>query len=77
MDVTLWWGVAETTHKTAAAILSKFPYLKVLYRYTIESLIGLIDHSAYRTVCPYWILPVYVVLIQAVWADDGDRPLLF
>jgi hypothetical protein len=42
MDVTLWWGVAETTHKTAAAILSKFPYLKVLYRYTIESLIGLI-----------------------------------
>jgi hypothetical protein len=31
-------------------------------------------HSDYRTVTPYWVLPVYVELIQA---DDGDRPLLF
>jgi hypothetical protein len=35
------------------------------------------DHSDYRTVSPYWVLPVYVELILAVWADDGDRPLLF
>jgi hypothetical protein len=34
-------------------------------------------HSDYRTVSPYWVLPVYVELIRAVWADDGDRPLLF
>jgi hypothetical protein len=25
----------------------------------------------------YWVLPVYVELIRAVWADDRDRPLLF
>jgi hypothetical protein len=34
-------------------------------------------HSDYRAVSPYWVLPVYVELIRAVWADDGDRPLLF
>jgi hypothetical protein len=34
-------------------------------------------HSDYRTVSPYWVLPVYVELIRAVWADYGDRPLLF
>jgi hypothetical protein len=34
-------------------------------------------HSDYRTVSPYWVLPVYIELIRAVWADDGDRPLLF
>jgi hypothetical protein len=34
------------------------------------------DHSDYRTVSPYWVLPVYVELIRAVWADDRDRPLL-
>jgi hypothetical protein len=34
-------------------------------------------HSDYRTVSPYWVLPVYVELIRAVWADDEDRPLLF
>jgi hypothetical protein len=36
-------------------------------------------HSDYRTVSPYWVLPVYVELIRAVWADDayGDRSLLF
>jgi hypothetical protein len=28
-------------------------------------------------VSPYWELPVYVELIWAVCADDGDRPLLF
>jgi hypothetical protein len=33
--------------------------------------------SDYRTVSPYWVLPVYVELIWAVLADDGDRPLLF
>jgi hypothetical protein len=27
------------------------------------------DHSDYRTVSPYWVLPVYVKLIWAVWAD--------
>jgi hypothetical protein len=36
-----------------------------------------LTHSDYRTVSPYWVLPVYVELIRAVWADDGDRPLLF
>jgi hypothetical protein len=36
-----------------------------------------LDTSDYRTVSPYWVLPVYVELIVAVWADDGDRPLLF
>jgi hypothetical protein len=36
-----------------------------------------IDHSDYRTVSPYWVFLVYVELIRAVWADDGDRPLLF
>jgi hypothetical protein len=35
------------------------------------------EHSDYRTVSPYWVLPDYVELIRAVWADDGDRPLLF
>jgi hypothetical protein len=35
------------------------------------------SHSDYRTVSPYWVLPVYVELIRAVWADDADRPLLF
>jgi hypothetical protein len=34
-------------------------------------------HSDYRTVSPYWVLPVYDEFIQAVRADDGDRPLLF
>jgi hypothetical protein len=34
-------------------------------------------HSDYRTVSHYWVLLVYVALIRAVWADDGDRPLLF
>jgi hypothetical protein len=29
------------------------------------------------TVTPYWVMPAYVELIRAVWADDGDRPLLF
>jgi hypothetical protein len=24
-------------------------------------------------VSPYWVLPIYVELIRAVWADDGDR----
>jgi hypothetical protein len=33
------------------------------------------SHSDYRTVNPYWVLPVK--LIWAVWADDGDWPLLF
>jgi hypothetical protein len=33
-------------------------------------------HSDYRTVSHYWVLLVYVALIRAVWADDGDRPLL-
>jgi hypothetical protein len=37
----------------------------------------MVEHSDYRTVSPYWVLPVYVELIRAVWADDGDRPLLF
>jgi hypothetical protein len=36
-----------------------------------------VNHSDYRTVSPYWVLPVYVELIRAVWADDRDRPLLF
>jgi hypothetical protein len=38
-----------------------------------------ISHSArdYRTMSPYWELPVYTELIRAVWADIGDRPLLF
>jgi hypothetical protein len=36
-----------------------------------------VRHSDYRTVSPYWVLPVYVELIWAVWADYGDRPLLF
>jgi hypothetical protein len=39
-----------------------------------------VAHSDYRTVSPYWVLPVYVESIRAVWAvwaDDGDRPLLF
>jgi hypothetical protein len=31
-----------------------------------------LNHSDYRTVSPYWVLPVYVELIRAVWADDGD-----
>jgi hypothetical protein len=31
------------------------------------------EHSDYRTVSTYWVLPVYVELIRAVWADDGDR----
>jgi hypothetical protein len=35
------------------------------------------SHSDYRTVSPYWVLPVYVESIRAVWADDGDRALLF
>jgi hypothetical protein len=30
-------------------------------------------HSDYRTVSPYWVLPVYVELIRAVWADDGGK----
>jgi hypothetical protein len=34
-------------------------------------------HSDDKTVSPYGVLPVYVELIRAVWADDGDRPLLF
>jgi hypothetical protein len=34
------------------------------------------SHSDYRTVSHYWVLLVYVALIRAVWADDGDRPLL-
>jgi hypothetical protein len=35
-------------------------------------------HSDFRTVSSYWVLPVFKVeLIRAVWADDGDRPLLF
>jgi hypothetical protein len=34
-------------------------------------------HSDYRTVSPYWVLPVYIELIWAVWAEDGYRPLLF
>jgi hypothetical protein len=34
------------------------------------------NHSDYRTVSHYWVLLVYVALIRAVWADDGDRPLL-
>jgi hypothetical protein len=29
--------------------------------------------SVYRTVSPYWVLPVYVALIRAVWADDGGQ----
>jgi hypothetical protein len=31
------------------------------------------NHSDYRTVSPYWVLPVYVELIRAVWADDGGQ----
>jgi hypothetical protein len=34
-------------------------------------------HSDYRTVSHYSVLLVYVALIRAVWADDGDRPPLF
>jgi hypothetical protein len=30
-------------------------------------------HSDYRTVSHYWVLLVYVALIRAVWADDGDQ----
>jgi hypothetical protein len=42
-----------------------------------QCLISFVSHSDYKTVSPYWVLPVYVELIRAVWADDGDRPLLF
>jgi hypothetical protein len=27
------------------------------------------SHSDYKTVSPYWVLPVYIELIRAVWAD--------
>jgi hypothetical protein len=30
-------------------------------------------HSDYRTVSPYWVLPVYVELIRAVLADATTR----
>jgi hypothetical protein len=36
---------------------------------TVDGTHGAVSH--------YWVLLVYVALIRAVWADDGDRPLLF
>jgi hypothetical protein len=30
-------------------------------------------HSDYRSVSPYWVLPVYDEWIRAVWADDGGQ----
>jgi hypothetical protein len=35
-----------------------------------QGLCILYNHSDYRTVSPYWVLPVYVELIRAVWADE-------
>jgi hypothetical protein len=53
----------------------------VLYMYVyiihIPIFLRSLYHSDYRTVSPYWVLPVYVELIGAVWADDGDKTHLF
>jgi hypothetical protein len=48
-------------------------------RTTVEADLGgyTYNHSDYRTVSHYWVLLVYVTLIWAVWADDGDKPLPF
>jgi hypothetical protein len=34
------------------------------------------DHNVYKTVCLSEDLLVFSFTIRAVWADDGDRPLL-
>jgi hypothetical protein len=52
-------------------LLSFFVEPSIIKHDLYELLFG---HSDYRTVSPYWVLPVYVELIRAVWADDGDRP---
>jgi hypothetical protein len=49
---------------------------RVLFFYT-DICLTFERHSDYRTVSHYWVLLVYVAFIRAVWADDGDKPLLF
>jgi hypothetical protein len=49
---------------------------RIFTRELYELLASGLFHSDYRTVSHYWVLLVYVALIRAVWADDGDGPLL-
>jgi hypothetical protein len=37
---------------------------------------GSSNHNVYKTVCLSEDLLVFSLTIRAVWADDGDRPLL-